>query len=138
MSNTGYKCISRTQDGRLLINVGWNGFVRRSSVRINEYPDQGDAYIEAMRIRERFERELGKPRTERRILGNAVGVMQTKDGHGNESWMARINPRYGKQLRRHFSIKKYGSLKAFEMACDIREQWEKIFYGIDANHVEQD
>ena len=130
MSNTGYKCISRTQDGRLLINVSWNGTRRSSSLRIHEFPDEGEAILEALIIRERFERELGKPRTERRILGNAIGVIRTKDGHGNESWMARIFPKYGKQLRSHFSIKKYGALKAYEMACKVRKQWEKIFYGI--------
>ena len=130
MSNTGYKCISRTQDDRLLVNVAWCGNKRYATIQIKDYLDESDAIFETLRIRERFERELGKPRTERRILGNAVGVMRTKDGHGKESWMARINPKHGKQLRSYFSIKKYGALNAYEMACEIRKQWEEIFYGI--------
>ena len=58
---------------------------------------------EALETRRSFELELDKPRTERHIRSNQIGVYLTEDGYGNKSWVAQFGT-----VRKHFSVKKYG------------------------------
>jgi hypothetical protein len=113
MSNTGYKGISASFDEngnlwRYQVTVQWKGEIRKWSGR-------GATLEEALNVREQFEDELDKPRSEKHIRSTQTGVYVSEDGHGNRYWVAQVD-----QERRHFSIHKHGEAKAFELAKEAR------------------
>jgi hypothetical protein len=93
ISNTGHKGIHlRAERGYYQVIVQWRGRIEWGTA---------DSLIQAIGLRNRFERELGKPRTERRILPDAVGWCPTvsgRKGHQRHVIQARIAPAPGRQL----------------------------------------
>jgi len=116
MSNTGYKCIHarKSKDGETIcfqVCVQWQGkrlFRRASTIE------------EALAVRDEFERELGKPRSERHIRSHHDGLTLSKDGMGKLSWRAAVGKR-----RKHYSISRYGFDKARELAEKARDEMRK-------------
>ena len=123
MSNTGHKNISASFDTsgepwRYQITVQWDGEIRKATV-------DGGSLAEALEIRRSFELELDKPRTERHVRSNQVGVYPSEDSHGNKSWVAHLGAG-GKHRRKHFGLKKYGD-KARSMAENARKEMERDY-----------
>lgn len=118
LSNTGHKCISASFDTdgdpwRYQITVQWEGERKNASLR-------GGSLEEALEIRRSFELELDKPRTERHIRSNQVGVYLSEDSYGNKSWVAHLVAG-GRDVRKHFGLKKYGK-EAYPMAVIARRK----------------
>ena len=132
MSNTGHKNISRYSGKRagqgLQVRVQWRKEMRYQRFPDSDYASRAGTLQAALEWRDQVEEELGKPRTERRIL-SGPGVFRGKDIHGNEYWVAQCSPALGESLRKCFSIKKYGEQKAHLFAIAERCEMEEIYYG---------
>lgn len=116
MSNTGYKSVHyRADKGIFQVMVWWRG-----RLAWGESDDLGDAVL----LRNRLERELGKPRSERRILPDGVGVHLTTSG-GRKVWEATINIAPGKSQHNTFVASRPG---ARERALAWRKAKEQEFY----------
>ncbi|MBL8151278.1 MAG: hypothetical protein JNN15_15250 [Blastocatellia bacterium] len=144
------KGISRidSQDGR---THGW--YVRvffKSEKRIKFFSDgvyggKERAFEKALRFRNRAERELGKPRTDRIIITQTkrnqttgiVGIRKKKERDVNKdgeivyrniyevSWCPEPN----RVINKRISIDKYGEEQAFHKAYRIKRAAEKQLYG---------
>lgn len=133
MSNTGHKNVSRYKGGKkkgpgLQVCVQWRKELRYQSFPDSEYDNPAAVLLAAIAWRDAAEIELGKPRTERRILSDS-GVHRSKDFYGNEYWIAQCSPAPGKMMRKCFAIKKYGELEARLLAQVKRCEMEQRYYG---------
>lgn len=133
MSNTGHKNISRYSGKRagkgLQVCVQWRKRFRYRRFPFSEYGySYAKTLIAALEWRDEMEQELGKPRTERRIL-SSPGVYRSKDSYGNEYWVAQCSPALGESMRKCFSIRKYGEEKAHLLALSERCEMEEKYYG---------
>lgn len=133
MSNTGHKNISRYKGGKkkgpgLQVSVQWRNEIRRQSFPDKDFDSPAGTLLAALEWRDETEDELGKPRTERRILSD-LGVYRSKDYYGAESWIAQWSPALGLTERKYYSIKKYGDVQAQFLALAKRIEMEKKYYG---------
>jgi len=133
MSNTGHKNISRYKAGRkkgtgLQVCVQWRKEIRYRSFPDSDFDSPAEILLAALEWRDEAEIELGKPRTERRIL-SGPGVYRSKDFYGNEYWIAQWSPAFGKTIRKCYAIKKYGELEARLLAQVKRREMEERYYG---------
>jgi len=132
MSNTGHKNISRYKGKKkgsgLQVCVQWKKELRYQSFPDINFDSPAETLLSALDWRNETEIELGKPRTERRILSGS-GVYRSKDFYGNENWVAQCSPALGKMMRKYFSIKKYGEDFARILAIRKRRMMEQEYYG---------
>ncbi len=112
------------------VRVTWNKQRRSKFFSDSVYGDRLAALSAALEWRNEAERELGKPRTERQVIGvsrtstGIVGVRRTvKDGREvyEATW------REGGRIRRtSYSIAKHGERRALSLARRARERYERI------------
>jgi hypothetical protein len=112
------------------VRVTWNKQRRSKFFSDSVYGDRLAALGAALDWRNEAERELGKPRTERQVIGvsrtttGIVGVRRTtKDGREvyEATW------REGKRIRRtSYSIAKHGESRALSLARRARERYERL------------
>jgi hypothetical protein len=142
MADSGYKNISRIDSKKKNMH-GWyvrifhNG--KSHAKYFNDIKSGGkeEALQDAIEYRNQLEIDLGKPRTERYIIGavhpnNNTGVpgvnrritKQKKRGkwYSWDIFEVTWNPEPNKVSRTTVSIQKYGEEEAFRRACAIREQ----------------
>lgn len=111
------------------VRVTWNKQRRSKFFSDSVYGDRLAALVAALEWRNATERELGKPRTERQVIGvsrtntGIVGVRRTvKDGREvyEATW------RDGNRIRRtSYSIAKHGERRALSLARRAREKFER-------------
>jgi hypothetical protein len=111
------------------VRVTWNKQRRSKFFSDSVYGDRLAALSAALEWRNEAERELGKPRTERQVIGvsrtstGIVGVRRTvKDGREvyEATW------REGNRIRRtSYSIAKHGEKRALSLARRAREKYER-------------
>ncbi|MCS6886766.1 MAG: AP2 domain-containing protein [Chloroflexus sp.] len=112
------------------VRVTWNKQRRSKFFSDSVYGDRLAALAAAIEWRNATERELGKPRTERQVIGvsrtstGIVGVRRTiKDGREvyEATW------RDGNRIRRtSYSIAKHGERRALALARRAREKYERM------------
>ncbi|GAB4434919.1 MAG: AP2/ERF family transcription factor [Chloroflexi bacterium OHK40] len=112
------------------VRVTWNKQRRSKFFSDSVYGDRLAALSAALEWRNEAERELGKPRTERQVIGvsrtstGIVGVRRTvKDGREvyEATW------REGNRIRRtSYSIAKHGERRALSLARRARERYERL------------
>jgi hypothetical protein len=111
------------------VRVTWNKQRRSKFFSDSVYGDRLAALGAALEWRNEAERELGKPRTERQVIGvsrtstGIVGVRRTvKDGREvyEATW------REGNRIKRtSYSIAKHGEKRALSLARRARERYER-------------
>jgi hypothetical protein len=147
--SSGHKGISRI-DSPLKKMHGWYVRVRYNKetkskfVTDRQHGDREAALKAAVECRDEMERDLGKPRTDWVIVGrnprNPLGVAgvrravkkyKGKDGKIYENQVFEVSWNAGREKkgRTSVSIRKYGELRAFRMACAIRREKERQMYG---------
>jgi len=132
MSNTGHKNISRYKGKKkgtgLQVCVQWRKEIRRQNFSDSDFDNNPmQTLMAALEWRDEMETEMGKPRTERRIL-SSLGIYQSTDFYGNASWVAQCSPVPGKTMRKCFSIKKFGEHEACMLAHNERCRMEHKYY----------
>lgn len=149
MAKSGHKGVSRIDSPQKKMH-GWYVRVRfDKQTRAKFIPDKlhggrEAALDRAVAVRDEFERELGKPRTDWVIVGSnprnqsgvagvrrAVKKYKGKDGkvYENEVYEVSWNAGRERRGRTSVSIRKYGEARAFRMACAIRREKERQMYG---------
>jgi hypothetical protein len=148
MADSGYKNISR-MDARRNRPGGWYvrvSFKKKMYAKFFSnvtYGGSEEALQEAIQYRDQLEKEIGKPRTERTVIGclhrrNNTGVagvrrtqkIQEKRGRKyiwdvyEVTWSLKPD----RVCRTAVSIKKYGEQEAFRRACAIRAAKEAEIY----------
>ena len=133
-----YKGISRIDSSRAIgwfVRVSWHGEHVRKFFSDGVNGGKRKALEAALEFRDRTEKQLGKPRTDRNITGIArrsntglTGIRKIlKDGQPayDVSW----SPEPGRLQRTSISIVKYGAAKALAMAKKLRADKEREIYG---------
>ena len=151
MATSGYKSVSRIDSRRA---VGWYvrvKFNRENHAKFftdNVHGGKDTALEAAIKWRNKKERELGKPRTDRTVtasfLGNNtghIGVVRTKKWTGARDNNGDALPNYsdvyvvswsaepGKPCATSISVEKYGEKEARRRAIDLRKSKEREIYG---------
>jgi hypothetical protein len=147
MATSGHKSISRVDHAKKraygwLVRVAFHNQMHQKFFSDAAHGGRRAALKAAILWRNRTEKKLGKPRTERKIAmptaRNTSGVMgirlttkaMTRDGskHGPvyEVWWF---PKPGVIRKTSFSIYKYGRREAFRRALALRQAGEKEMYG---------
>ncbi len=107
------------------VRVRYQGKTHSKFISDKLHGGTDDALNTAIIWRNETEQRIGKPRTDLNLVNSTksetgvVGVLLNQECNRYE--ICWINPD-GKQKRTSFSIEKYGSTKAFKMACDIRRE----------------
>lgn len=129
MSNSGFKNISHNQWGTK-VEVQWKRRIRRAFLSAADFPDKTLRTQIGLKIRTEFERDLGKPRTEVKIIGGVKGVRRIlpRLGSGGPVWEARLRSE-GKLYRRRFAVLKYGEAGARKLAEQARGAMEIEHFG---------
>lgn len=95
-----------------------------------KYGDRLGALDAALQWRNETEKRIGKPRTDRLVIGIPTGVSQKlglrriKSGH-TEYWEATWSPYIGLIQRTRYSITKHGNRGALRLAQKAREVGER-------------
>lgn len=118
------------------VRITWNKERRSKFFSDSVYGDRLAALSAALEWRNQTERDLGKPRTERQVIGvsrtstGIVGVRRTvKDGREvyEATW------RDGNRIRRtSYSIAKHGERRALALARRARDKYEKARHRMPA------
>ena len=147
MATSGYKSISRVDHKAKhaygwFVRVAFQGEMHQRFISDVAHKGKRASLKAAIVWRNRTERKLGKPRTERKVAilsprnrSGVVGVRRTakamtRDGRKmgpvyEVCWF----PKPGVVRRTSFSILKYGEREAFRRACALRKKGEKEMYG---------
>jgi hypothetical protein len=149
MAKSGHRGVSRIDSPKKKTH-GWYVRVRfNKQSRARFIPDKTHdgkeaALAKAVEVRDEFERELGRPRTDHQIVGHsgrnpggvagvrrAVRKYRGKGGrvYLNEVFEVTWNAGRERRGRTCVSIRKYGELRAFRKACAIRREKERQMYG---------
>jgi len=147
MATSGYKSISRV-DHKAKHAYGWfvriafQGEMHQQFFSDIAHKGKRASLKAAITWRNRTERKLGKPRTERTVAmlsprnrSGVVGVRRTAKAMTRDG--SKMGPVYevcwfpkpGVVRRTSFSILKYGEREAFRRACALRRKGEKEMYG---------
>lgn len=149
MAASGHKGISRIdQPSRRThgwyVRVSFRGEQRARFVSDQMYGGKRKALREAVRVRDGLEDELGRPHTDRQVVGRAartntgiVGVQRTRrrerrrDGTValRDVFMITWMPEPGVTSRTTVSVAKWGEGEAFRIACQVRAEKESEMYG---------
>jgi len=112
------------------VRIQWKGERRSKFFSDQVYGDRLAALGAALDWRNATERDIGKPRTERQVLGiihsstGVPGVRRRREGH-TEYYEATWTTTTGKQRRTKFSIPRHGEQRALALARKAREQGER-------------
>jgi hypothetical protein len=113
-----------------LVRVSWRGERRGKFFSDKVHGDRLGALAAAIDWRNATEKELGKPRTERQVVGivysssGIPGVRRVLD-RGNECYEATWVTTAGKLRRTKYSIAKHGEKRALELARKARQRGER-------------
>lgn len=113
------------------VRIMWKGERRSKFFSDNVYGDRLAALFAALEWRDATEKELGKPRTERLVLGlprsesPIVGVRRVREGQ-TDYYEATWGTFAGKQGRTRFSIAKHGEKQALRLARKARLEGERM------------
>ncbi len=149
MAKSGYKGISRIdQENRKThgwyVRVRFDGVSRSKFLSDETNGGREQALAKAVEYRDRTERELGKPRTERLVIArnprNRSGitgvqrktkVVKTETGERvvRNVYEVTWNPEPGRLARTWVSIDEYGEEAALRKACAIRREKEREMFG---------
>jgi hypothetical protein len=149
MTKSGHKGVSRIDSPAKkmhgwYVRVRFNKQGRAKFVTDRAHGGREAALLAAVECRDEFERELGRPRTDHSVVGSsprnpsgvpgvrrAVKKHKGKDGtvYENEVYEVTWNAGRERRGRTSVSIRKYGELRAFRMACAIRREKERQMYG---------
>ena len=149
-AQSGHKGISRIeQEARntygWYVRVSFNNQKRVKFFSDAAYGGKEKALEHAVQYRNKAEKELGKPRTDRLVIArnprNTSGVMgvqrKTKvvvTENGEKRTVKNVyevtwNPEPGRLCRTWVSIDEYGEEAAFRKACAIRREKEREMFG---------
>jgi hypothetical protein len=148
MADSGYKNISRIDNPRKrthgwYVRIQFNGQSHAKFFSDINYGSSEEALQAALEHRNELEAQMGKPRTERYVIGrlhqhNNTGVpgvirmykRERKRGRGyiREVFEVTWNPEPNRVSRTSVSISKYGEAEAFRRACAIRAAKMAQFY----------
>lgn len=112
------------------VRIQWKGERRMKFFSDGVYGDRLSALDAALAWRNATESELGKPRTDRVVVGTVrsstgvPGVRLRKEGNTSyyeATWVTTV----GKQGRTRYSIEKHGAKKALQLARKARQLREK-------------
>jgi hypothetical protein len=112
------------------VRIQWKGERRAKFFSDGVYGDRLAALVAAIDWRDATEKELGKPRTERQVLGityspsGIPGVRRVREGH-TDYYEATWGTTAGKQGRTKFSIARHGEKRALQLARKARQQGER-------------
>lgn len=130
---------------------GWYVRVRYAGNQVAKFfPDklnggQRKALAAAVAFRDATEKTMGKPRTERYVVGRSrrsrkatVGVRKVLKSVRSAAGDVKLSPVYevtwspapNVVQRTSVSIRKYGDREAYHRACGIRERKERELYGL--------
>lgn len=137
-SKTGVKGISRIDSNRThgwYVRVSYKGWYYSRFFADGKYGGREQAFKEATKFRDKAEKELGKPRTDRVVVTKSprnktgvIGVVRLKkDGH--DVYEVNWTPKPGLLKRTSISIEKHGEEKAFKLAVALRKRKEREIYG---------
>ena len=149
MAKSGYKGISRIdQPSRntfgWYVRVMFNGMTRCKFFSDKVSGGKQKALEAAIQYRNKAEKELGRPRTDRLVTRgsgrNETGVtgvniekrkVRTEDGEKEvkKYYVVSWHPWPGKTCREFVSIEKYGERGGLMRACRIRREKEREMYG---------
>ena len=149
MTKSGYRGISRIdQPSRntfgWYVRVMFNGVTRCKFFSDKVSGSKGKALEAAIKYRDKAEKELGKPRTDRQVSSgrgrNETGVtgvnikkqvVKSEKGERviNKYYVVTWHPWPGKTCAKMVSIEKYGERGALLRACRIRREKEREMYG---------
>ncbi len=149
MANSGYKGISRVKRTKRhapgwQTRVVFRGELHQKFFPNSDYRTARDALRAAIRWRNATEKWLGKPRTERVVVGlsrrNKTGVIGIylaykrsqrpgRGGRKSKVYVITWKPEPDIVRRTSVSITKYGPKEALHRAIQIREQAELEMYG---------
>lgn len=139
MSNTGLIHITRVdapkkQTHGYLVRICWKR--KRYSKWVSDAQHDGPtgALMEAFVWRNRKWDDIGRPRTNRRVVGptRRVGVRRTTK-NGSPVFSVSWSPEPGKVGRTTVSIAKHGEETARRLAWQIRQAKELELYGAELN-----
>lgn len=111
------------------VRIQWQDQRRSKFFADGKYGDRLGALTAALEWRNATEQELGKPRTERQVVGifysssEELGIRRVREGN-TEYYQATWATYAGKQRRTKFSITKHGEQRALQLARQAREQGE--------------
>ncbi len=142
MANSGYKGISRVDRTRKrthgwYVRVRLNGQIFAKFFSDNVFDSSADALLAAIDWRDETERDLGKPRTERRVIlvspHNRTGTLGVHRGLKDSDPVYAVcwSPAPHKVQRTSFSIRKYGEKEALRLAVALRKQKEVEIFGAE-------
>jgi hypothetical protein len=147
MATSGYKSISRVDHEKKhaygwLVRIAFHSEMHQKFFSDRAHGGKRAALKEAVLWRNKVERKLGKPRTERKVAmptarnrSGVVGIRRTtkamtrdglKKGPVYEVWWF---PKPGVIRKTSVSIIKYGEREAFRRAYALRKAGEKEMYG---------
>ncbi|CAN5191710.1 hypothetical protein BH20GEM3_BH20GEM3_14160 [soil metagenome] len=149
MAKSGHKGISRIDQPRKrthgwYVRVTFRGEQRAKFLGDATHGGKRKALREAVRVRNRLERELGKPRTDRTVVTRSprsgtgvIGVQraQRRDrGPGGKPvirdvYVVTWHPTPHTTRRTTVSVDRYGEEEAFRRACELRVAKEREVYG---------
>ncbi len=144
-TNSGYKDICRVDSLKRnahgwYVRVRFKGQVRAKFFTDTVYGGKSRALAMAVLWRNKTERAMGKPRTDRTLIvtptQNETGVVGVKRilKEGCDVFEVTWSPQPNVIQRTSISITKHGEEKAFRRAVAIRRQWERALYGATLPH----
>lgn len=149
MAKSGYKGISRIDQPERkthgwYVRVRFNGQQRAKFFSDEAHGGREQALEKSVHYRDRAEREMGKPRTDRLVIAsnprNRSGIMgiqrktktiKTSTGERKIKNVYEVswNPEPGRLCRTWVSIDDYGEEAALRKACAIRREKERQMFG---------
>lgn len=109
------------------VRVSFHGKINSKFFSDKKCGGKNSSLLSAIAWRDNTEKALGKPRTDKHFVSvsnNSTGVVGVRLNEKlNRYELSWICPD-GRQGKTTVSIRKWGKKKAFEMACEIREQKE--------------
>lgn len=144
--SSGHKGISRVDylkrnSHGWYVRVPWKGEVHARFFSDSVHGGRDSALAKAIRYRNRIEKEIGKPRSDRIVMishpRNETGVLGVHKilKQGAPVYEVTWSPEPNLVKRTSVSIFKYGEEKAFKMACRIRREKEKEVFGAALGNV---
>ena len=148
LADSGYKNVSRIDSPKKKLH-GWYVRIQYKNQSFSKffsdsrYGNRSAALEEAVEYRNQLEEKIGRPRTERLIIGNitsrpptgVTGVrrIKRKEVKRGRRYIRDVyeitwNPEPGKLTRTTVSINKYGEEEAFRRACEIRKRKMQEIY----------
>jgi hypothetical protein len=149
VANSGFKSITRVKRRKKsspgwFVRVAFRGEIVQKFFSDTNYHSPRAALLDAIEWRNDTEKVLGKPRTDRVVVGmsqrnqtGVIGIRRNKKASqrpGMGKRMSRVYevtwcPEPGVVRRTSVSIEKYGEKEAFRRALAIREMAEREMYG---------